>query len=183
MLRVSSGKVKGKKLSVPKGKNVRPTTARVKQSIFDTIYDFENKYVLDIFAGSGALGIESLSRGARHVTFIENDLKVIELLRKNIASCKLEAQYSVIALDYKKAIKKLIKDNKNFDIIFIDPPFGLYDRTSAAELITGVISLLNEGGQIIIEHIKPFEYENSQFLITTKKYGSNFVSFIKHKNG
>ena len=186
MLRVSSGKVKGKKLFVPKGKKVRPTTARVKQSIFDTIYDFENKTVLDIFAGSGALGIESLSRGASHVTFVENDPKVIELLKKNLEGCKLTSQHTIVALDYRKALKKLIKDNKSFDLIFVDPPFGLYEKTKAYELITEVSKLMNEDGQMVIEHTKPLEYEvyeGSEFLISTKKYGSNLVSFIEHNHG
>ncbi|NIP38951.1 MAG: 16S rRNA (guanine(966)-N(2))-methyltransferase RsmD [Candidatus Dadabacteria bacterium] len=182
MLRVSSGKAKGKKLFVPKGKKVRPTTARVKQSIFDTIYDFKNKTVLDIFAGSGALGIESLSRGASHVIFVENDLKVIQLLKKNLESCKLSSQYSILALDYNKAIKKLTKDNRTFDLIFIDPPFGLYETKKAYELIEQAGGLLEQGGIMIIEHTQPLEYENTKFLISTKKYGSNFVSFIEHNN-
>jgi len=182
MLRVSSGKVKGKKLFVLKGKKVRPTTARVKQSIFDTIYDFRDIVVLDIFAGSGALGIESLSRGADHVTFIEQDIKVIELLKKNLDSCNFLSQSSIMALHYSKAIKNLIRNNCYFDLIFIDPPFSLYETKGAHELIEEGISLLKEGGLMILEHTKPLEHENSKTLISTKKYGSNFVSFIKHKH-
>lgn len=184
MLRVSSGKVKGKKLFVPKGQKVRPTTARVKQSIFDTIYDFSNIVVLDIFAGSGALGIESLSRGADHVTFIENDLEVIELLKKNIESCNLASQYSIIPFHYSKAIKNLIKKNCYFDLIFIDPPFSLYETKKAEELIEQGACLLKDGGLMIVEHTKPLEHQNSKFFISTKNYGSNLVSFIKHnENG
>ncbi len=184
MLRISSGKIKGRKLFVPKGKKVRPTTARVKQSIFDTIYDFEGACVLDIFAGSGALGIESLSRGADHVTFIENDSKVIELLKKNLESCNLQSQYSIISLDYSKAIKTLIKKGLSFDLIFIDPPFSLYEVKKAHELIEEVIGLLKEDGVTVIEHTEPLEYQNPKFLISTKKYGSNFVSFIRYsENG
>ncbi len=182
MLRVSSGKAKGKKLVVPKGKKVRPTTARVKQSIFDTIYDFEAKSVLDIFAGSGALGIESLSRGAGHVTFIENDLKVIELLKKNLQSCKLTSQFSIISLHYNKAVNRLIKEKRSFDLIFVDPPFGLYETKKADELIDDITPLLDTGGIMIIEHTKPLENKNTDLLISTKKYGSNLVSFIKHNN-
>lgn len=184
MLRVSSGKVKGKKLIVPKGKKVRPTTARVKQSIFDTIFDFKDSSVLDIFAGSGALGIESLSRGAEHVTFIENDSNVIELLKKNLKSCNLTSQHSIIALHYNKAIKKLKKSGNYFDLIFIDPPFSLYETKKPDELIEEVMNLLKQSGMMIIEHTKSLEHKNSKFLISTKKYGSNFVSFIKHnQNG
>lgn len=184
MLRVSAGKVKGRRLFVPKGKKVRPTTARVKQSIFDTLSDVENLKVLDVFAGSGALGIESLSRGANHCTFIENDPLVIELLKKNLEKCNLTSEFSIIPFHYNKAFNQLRKNNQYFDLMFIDPPFKIYDLKEANILIDEALPLLNENGQIVIEHTKPFEYKNIDILISTKKYGSNLVTFIScKKNG
>jgi 16S rRNA (guanine966-N2)-methyltransferase len=181
MLQISCGKVKGRRLVVPKGKNVRPTTARVKQSIFDTLGDLEQLKVLDVFAGSGALGIESLSRGASHSTFVENDPSVIELLKKNLEKCKFTSEFSIIPLHYNKAFKQLGKNNRQFDLIFIDPPFKIYDFKQANELADEALPLLKEDGRIVIEHTKPLEFNNI-LIVNTKKYGSNFVSFIKNNN-
>lgn len=182
MPRVSTGKAKGRKLSVPGGKKVRPTTGRVKQSIFDTIHDFKDLEVLDIFAGSGALGIEALSRGAKHVTFIEIDPSVIKLIRKNLDTCGFTGQATILSTDYSKGINSLRKKTALFDLIFIDPPFILYERKKADKLIERASQLLSPDGNMIIEHTRPLEELSEDLLISTKKYGSNFVSFIRHND-
>lgn len=178
MLQVQSGLAKGRKLFVPKGTKVRPTTARIKQSIFDTLYDFTNVSVLDVFSGSGALGIESLSRGALHCTFIEKDKSVINMLRKNLENCKLTSKSSILNHDYRKALYILKDKNKFYDYVFIDPPFDLYKNIEAKSLIHDFLITLNINGKMIIEYTVELNMESKNMSIITKKYGSNYVSII-----
>ncbi len=181
MLRIHSGTLKGRKLSVPKGIRVRPTTARIKQSVFDSLNDFEGKTVLDCFAGSGALGIESLSRGASECTFIEKNNDIVKLITRNLQSCSISKNYKIMDIDYNKALNILRKKRTTFDYIFIDPPFELYEKIDVEILISDFTSLLNKYGTIVIEHTRPVKSLSDNLLISEKKYGSNYVSFIRYK--
>ena len=180
MLQVHSGTFKGKKLLVPKGTKVRPTTARVKQSIFDSLTDMQGKTVLDCFAGSGALGIESISRGSAECVFIEKDSKVVKLIIKNLQTCGISSNYNIMNLDYKIALNILQRKKMLFDYIFIDPPFELYKWVNIESLIDSFVKILDREGTIIIEHIKAVESYPSELSVTGKKYGSNYVSFVSH---
>jgi 16S rRNA (guanine966-N2)-methyltransferase len=181
MLQVHSGTFKGRKLYVPKGINVRPTTARIKQSIFDSLSDFNKKTVLDCFAGSGALGIESLSRGAVECVFIEKDINTVKLILKNLENCGISLNYNIMNLDYKKALNILEINNQLFDIIFIDPPFEIYNKLKAESLISDFAKVLSKQGTIIIEHIMPIISVSDKLCISVKKYGSYYVSFVNNK--
>lgn len=181
MLQVHSGTLKGRKLLVPKGTRVRPTTARVKQSVFDSLSEFQGKTVLDCFAGSGALGIESISRGASECVFIEKDSKVVKLIVKNLQTCGISSNYDIMNLDYKKALNILERKKRLFDYIFIDPPFELYESLNVEILMNSFINILNKEGIIVIEHTKAVESPPHDLSISGKKYGSNFVSFVSHK--
>jgi len=115
-MRVLTGKAKGKKLKVPSSKKVRPTTSRVKKSIFDKLGDIEGLKVLDLFAGSGNLGIEALSKNALHVTFVEKDRTTTKLINENIRNCGFENCTKVINSDYEKALKYLKRKKKNLTL-------------------------------------------------------------------
>ena len=148
-MRVISGSARGKKLLCVNGNNVRPTLDRVKESVFNMIaFDIPDSLVLDLFSGSGALGIESLSRGAYHCTFVDNSFNSISVTKANLQSTHLDSLSEVVNSD---SINFLDKCDKKFDIIFIDPPYesDLYEN-SLKKIKKN--NILNEDGFIVLEY-------------------------------
>lgn len=144
-MRVITGTARGRKLNEPKNMDIRPTTDNVKESIFNIVqFDVEGRRVLDLFAGTGQLGIEALSRGAKSVTFVDQSTEAVELCKQNLAHCKLEG--TVVKADSVSFLEKCGK----FDLIFIDPPYesGLMDA-ALKKIIK--FDILSEGGIIICE--------------------------------
>ena len=118
MLRVISGKVRGLKLDTPKNEDVRPTTDRVKESLFNIINPYIiDSNVLDLFAGTGSLGIECLSRGASSAIFVDVSKESINIVKSNIKKARVENESTILNLDFKNAIDRLKIQNKKFDII------------------------------------------------------------------
>lgn len=179
MLQVLTGSVKGRKLRVPKGRTIRPTTSRIKKSIFDTLGDLGDLRVLDIFAGSGGLGIESLSRGASHVTFIERNPKVFKLLRENVASCGFSGEATIICDDYEKAVRGLVNEGCKFDLVFIDPPYSLYKKREVWDFVNLVKDCVSCGSIIVIEHERNLTAETEGFSRLTRSFGGTKVSYFK----
>ncbi len=178
-MRVISGSARGLKLNAPINDDIRPTTDRVKESMFNIIsmhvYD---SVVLDLFSGSGALGIESLSRGAKEAYFCDKSSESIKVLKSNIDKTKFSDRSFIIKDDYKSAIKKLSSQKKKFDIIFVDPPY--YE--SLFEDVLSMIEkykLLSEDGIIIVEHDSKIKINNVGNLSNyrEKKYGITTLSF------
>ncbi|MBE5821228.1 MAG: 16S rRNA (guanine(966)-N(2))-methyltransferase RsmD [Clostridiales bacterium] len=151
-MRIISGQRRGLKLNTLEGENTRPTLDRVKESLFNILMakgvDYEN--ILDLFAGSGNLGLEALSRGGEFAVFCDNSSKACEVIRENIEKCKFSDKSKVLNLEYKKALEKLVNENIKFDIIFLDPPYNKGFGVDAIELISK-FNLLNENGYIILE--------------------------------
>ena len=144
-MRVITGTARGRKLTEPVGMDIRPTTDSVKEAIFNTIqFDIEGRRVLDLFAGTGQLGIEALSRGARECVFVDESSAAIKLVRENLAACKLSA--AVVQTD---SIGYLAHCEP-FDLIFLDPP---YDSTLLDKALSAVIQYdkLAVGGIIVCE--------------------------------
>lgn len=181
-MRVISGKARGLKLNTPKNEDVRPTTDRVKESLFNIInsYVMESS-VLDLFAGTGSLGIECLSRGASKCVFVDNSKESIAIVKSNIKKARVEEQSVVLNLDFKDSINKLSVQKNKFDIIFMDPP---YYKNMFIEAINRINSseLLSEDGILIVEHDTNDEFpENIGILnkIRDKKYGNTTLTFYK----
>ena len=181
-MQVQTGTAKGKKLKLPKTKNVRATTSRIKKSIFDKLGDLDGLKVLDLFSGSGNLGIEALSKNASNVTFVEKQRPVAKILQENIKSCGFEKRSKTLIYDFNKAIKKLIKESRKFDLIFIDPPYDLYNDLDVADLLTSVSCLLNNSGTVVIEHNQLFKFSDPKFVLDTKNYGGTNISFFRSVN-
>ncbi len=179
MLQILTGAVRGKKLRVPKGSKVRPTTSRVKKSIFDTLGDISGLKVLDIFAGSGGLGIESLSRSARHVTFVERDPHVFKVLSENVHRCGFKEQVTLYCSDYRRACEKLRKGGKTYELIFIDPPYPLYNKKKVIDVVSEAKGLLEEGGLIVIEHDHKIDDAVEGCERITKPFGGTHVSYFR----
>ena len=144
-MRVISGTKRGKKLREPDNYDIRPTTDMVKESLFNIIqFDIEGRRVLDLFAGTGQLGIECLSRGAAEVTFVDQSREAVAIVKENLKSCGFEAR--VVQSD---SIAFLGRGEK-FDVILIDPPYATNLVDKALEIINSV-DILTEGGIIMCE--------------------------------
>lgn len=175
-MRVISGKYKGKKLEGFNEFGTRPTMDRVKESVFGCIQNYiKGSTVLDLFAGSGSLGIEALSNGSKSVYFVDNNSILINIIKKNTSG--MNEEIHIIKSDYKDALNSF--KNIKFDIIFLDPPYKSSLINSCIEIIYKN-DLLNENGIIVCE------YENEEInvdiyrLIKYKKYGSKNVKiYIK----
>lgn len=183
-MRVISGKARGKKLISLEGQNTRPTLDRVKEALFNIIqFNIEDKNVLDLFAGSGALGIEALSRGAETATFCDNSYDAIQVIKANIKNTKNEDQSIVINKDYSLALNSLSKQNKKFDIIFLDPPYKADFGMKAINMIIE-LNILAEDGIIILEtddEKRKEEINNIKGIkvFDERKYGRVMLIFIR----
>ena len=179
-MRIISGIFKGKKIFEPKDASTRPLKDLTKESIFNIIVhsnklkiDIKNSFVLDLFSGVGSFGIECISRGAKHVTFIENYNGVLPILKKNLSSLKIDEKYQVIEQNILNGIN--LKSSINtFDIIFLDPP---YKEKNLKKILDNISSekLMKDNGVIIIhrhknekdqfsENLKIIEEKNMEYL-------------------
>ncbi len=124
-LRVIAGKWKGRSLIAPEGTIARPTTDRVKESMFNLIgHHMSGGYVLDLFAGSGALGIEALSRGAGHAVFVDESVRSLHAVRENLKRCRADGDAQVWRADWKKGISRFANEFARAEWVFVDPPYG-----------------------------------------------------------
>lgn len=179
-MKVISGKYKG---SILRGHNLegtRPTMDRVKESLFAMIqFDIEEKTILDLFAGSGNLGIESLSMNAKKVYFVDQNKKAIECIKTNLDNLNIkEREYKLINKDYKKALNILQKEK--FDIIFLDPPYDTNYLKIAIDLITEQ-NLINKDGLIVCEsdNLNKIPFSPNYTSLKSKKYGDKYIVILK----
>lgn len=171
-MNITGGKFKGQKIAVPDEKITRPTLSKVRMSVFNTlqsIIEFEGSSFLDMFSGSGVMALEALSRGFTNVTAIEKHPKAAAVIRSNFS--KFSPAPNLITGDSLKILPKL---NRNFDIIYIDPPYfsGIYE--------TALDAVKNFADIVILEHVIDVEINNFE-LIKQKKYGDKYISFLKIK--
>ncbi|MDR7076403.1 16S rRNA (guanine(966)-N(2))-methyltransferase RsmD [Neobacillus niacini] len=151
-MRVVSGVCKGRALKAVPGNTTRPTTDKVKEALFNMIGPyFDGGAGLDLFAGSGGLGLEALSRGLDKVIFVDRDVKAIQTIHENIQACKMEQKAEVYRNDADRALKALIKREICFDYIFLDPPYKKQQLISLMQKISEN-RLLNNDGYVICEH-------------------------------
>ena len=183
-LRVVAGVQKGRRLKRPVGPGLRPTSARVKEALFSIIADrLPNAQVLDLYAGTGALGLEALSRGAREVVFVENQESSINVLRENIQHCSLTECCSIIAEDVEKFLTNIPSphDTKTFDLVFADPP---YEISNLEPLLSKLDTAqrVAKNGFVVVEHFKktllPLRIGQLQ-QSRQSRYGDTILSFYQ----
>ena len=177
-MRVITGKARGVRLNGFEGQDIRPTTDRVKEAIFSAIqFDIRGRNVLDMFSGTGQLGIEALSRGAAHCTFVDNDKNSLKLIKSNLEKVKFEKNtYSVIEGDSFGFVERT---DRTFDIVLADPPYrmGLIEKTMLA-----VRDRLSENALVVCEHEREAEFEFGDFeLLKRHNYGKISVSIFRRK--
>lgn len=177
-MRIIAGDYKGRRLYAPNDNKIRPTTDKVKEAIFSILNSHVNIYgskVLDLFAGTGNLGLEALSRGAEHCWFSDSSRDSLKLLRENISHCRAEDQATVLAGDFRKVLARLAAP---CDVIFLDPPYNKEMLPECFEQITEY-GLLAEKGVVVAEHRKeevlPDQMANYS-KIKERKYGTVVIS-------
>lgn len=176
-MRVIAGKMRGTNLENPKDRRVRPTTDRIKEDLFNIIMPYiPNSLFLDLFSGSGAIGIEAISRGCKKSIFVDNNMDSFRLIKKNIKKTKCIEQSTVIKKD---AISFVNTTKDKFDVIFLDPPYN-YEKLK--NLIENVVKcdILCKDGILIVEHDKniPLEPVEKLVNIKTKSYSLTSIDFF-----
>ena len=177
-MRVIAGSAKGIRLDAPEGLNTRPTTDKTREAVFGSLqFEIGGASCLDLFAGSGAIGIEALSRGAARCVFVEIDKKAISIIKKNLAASRVSGA-EVLQCGFAQAIPRL---REKFDFIFMDPPYASGFYQQAVDLILEH-DLLAEDGQIIAEHDGTLTL-TGVYELKTKRYGKSHISrFIKEED-
>ena len=176
-MRVTGGVFRSRLLVAPKGLSTRPTTDRVREALFSILGSIDSLRVLDVFAGTGALGLEALSRGARSAVFVESAKPAVASLRKNIEALGVSGQTRVIAKRIENALKELTEER--FDLVLCDPPWD--EVPALGDVLIGLGGLLAEGGVLVLEHAKRTAPPTIRGLrmTDTRKYGDTQVSFFR----
>lgn len=183
-MRIIGGIAKGRELLFPSKSSERPTSNRIKEALFNILPSVEGKVVLDIFCGTGNVGIEALSRGCTAATFIEKDFSLAGTIHKNILRCDLPNNQNVLNMQMDKAIHLLAKRGACFDIIFADPPYEIglvkevWDKLKSG-------TLLSANGIFVLQHSKREEpdwhKDSGLILFGQKKYGDTLLSLLKRQ--
>ncbi len=180
-MRVISGSARGLKIKAPKGLDTRPTIDRIKESLFniiaDDLYDIN---FLDVFSGSGGIGIEALSRGAREAAFIDFSRESVDVISENLKAARLYERAYIIKSDVFAAVSRLGREKRKFDIIFMDPP---YKKGFVEEVLTAIenADILSENGFIIAEQAseEPDILTENFYVFRIKKYNKIKMTFIR----
>ncbi len=183
-MRVIGGALRGKKLKSFRGRRIRPTSDRVKEALFNIIgiRPLEGAAVLDLYAGTGNLGIEALSRGAAKACFVERDRESLKLLRENLYSCMLCDRARIIPMDAGKAIGILEEEGESFDVIFLDPPYGRGLAAKTLEILGG--SAVAARAIIVAEHAYSDRLKDRYgdlVMTDSRRYGDTSLSFFERE--
>jgi len=179
-MKVTGGESRGRTLKAPAGLKTRPTAARVREAVFNILGPPPEDPVLDLFAGSGALGIEALSRGASRAVFVERDGRALSALRRNLQMFNDGSRVTVVAKDVEAALLVLAKSGERFGWVFLDPPY-------AAGVVESVLraigcEILAEGAVVVVEHDKhnvPAESCGTLVRTDIRYYGDTGLSFYR----
>lgn len=180
-MRITGGDVKGRTFHFPSRSHSRPTSDFLREALFNLLGFPEDQLFLDLFAGSGSVGLEALSRKAKRVVFVEKNKSLAGVIRKNIMLCGYSDKSMIVAHDVRIALRDLCAKQYLFDIVFADPPYhqGLISETLR---IMKQYPILNKNGSIILQHSMKEPYgilPDGMILIDQRTYGENILTFIK----
>ncbi|MEY4632703.1 MAG: hypothetical protein RLZ18_75 [Actinomycetota bacterium] len=173
-VRVVAGDLRGRRIEAPVTDATRPTTDKVREAVFNALGSLgvvEGARIVDLFAGTGAMGIEALSRGADHCVFVEKDRAALGVLRSNVKNLDLEARATVVSGD----AEHIAAQQRDVDVLIADPPYGFNDWAS---LLEGV-----EAGLVVLESDRPVGDIAGWDTVREKKYGRTFVAFLQRAEG
>lgn len=183
-MRIITGSAKGAKLKAPPGIDTRPTADRVKESVFNILGDIVvDASVLDVFAGTGNLGLEALSRGAKSAVFIDKSNDCIAIIKENAQRTQLIEHAEIHKNDVLRALDRFVQAGRSFDLVFCDPPYNQGFVQAVLEKLDKQ-PIMTLGGVVVIEHSRhekiTDEWENLQ-LKRTERYGATLMSFLLYK--
>ena len=173
-MRVVAGELRGRRIESPSGDATRPTTDKVREAVFNALGSLgvvEGARVLDLFSGTGAMGIEALSRGADHCTFVERDRSALAVLRENVRTLGVEGRSTIVSGDATSAMVSA----HSADIVIADPPYGFDDWA-------GLLSNVPRGALVILESGAPIGIPSGWECLREKRYGRTFVAFLRVMN-
>ena len=181
-MRIIGGKAKGRILHFPPGSKERPTSDFLREALFNMLGSLEEKTFLDLFAGSGSVGLEAASRGAQRVYFVEKNRNLVEIIKDNIQKCSLDENCSVISADIEHGLSNLFKNKFAADIIFIDPPYNR-NMVEAALNSLNKNQIFKKDVVVVIQHSIKEKFTDSMdsnfYLRDQRKYGDNVLTFLK----
>jgi 16S rRNA (guanine966-N2)-methyltransferase len=181
-VRIVAGAFKGRRLHSPRGRVTRPTADQVRTALMDTLAPWlAGARLLDLFAGAGGVGLEALSRGAGHATFVERDPRAVAALRQNIAGLGLASQARVLPEDARRALQRLTREAEPYHLVFLDPP---YERDLAAPLLAalGAGRLLAPPGIVVTQHFTkrpPAAEAGALRAYRTRRFGETTLTFFR----
>jgi 16S rRNA (guanine966-N2)-methyltransferase len=182
-VRVIAGRYGGRRLKAPRGRSTRPTSDRVREALFSLLADVRDMTVLDLFAGTGALGIEALSRGAAGALFVEHDAPAQQALRANLAALELhEPAARIWRADARQALQTARERDETYDLIFVDPPYGKAQAWER-ELSVALPPLLAPAGRVVVESDRrtPLLLQMSQAeQEQQRRYGDTTITIYRH---
>jgi 16S rRNA (guanine966-N2)-methyltransferase len=173
-MRVVAGSLRGRRLEAPPDRRARPTSDRVREAVFNALESRDalaGSAVVDLFAGTGALGIEALSRGASHATFVEHDARMVAVLRRNLAALALEDRAEVVAGRAERTVEEWAAAGRAFDVALLDPPYAFAGWT---DLLEGLPARL-----AVVESDRPPELAGGWGVVRQKAYGGTLVTIIE----
>jgi 16S rRNA (guanine966-N2)-methyltransferase len=180
-MRVIAGRLGGRRLKAPRGRITRPTSDRVREALFSMLAGVDGASVLDLFAGTGALGIEAISRGARSAVFVERDAAVSKVLRANLDALGIAGELAQLRrVDVLEALQSARARQETYDLVFIDPP---YEQAHAwgPELSAMLPSLLRPDARVVVESDRRAPLELEVALEREKRYGDTSITIHRHQ--
>ncbi len=176
-VRIVAGARRSRRLRVPQGLTVRPTSEMVREAIFNSLGPITGMAVLDLFAGTGAMGLEALSRGAEACVFVEQDRRVAEVLRQNIRDLDYEAESRVVVADYAAALQDIRRSGRRFDLLFIDPPYKMLPEAEVT-LEPLIPPVMHAGGVAVLESERGSHPSLGAVPVFDRVYGDTRVTMV-----
>lgn len=178
-MRIIAGEARGRTLVAPKGMDTRPTLDRVRESLFSILLPYlPDAHVLDLFAGSGALGLEALSRGAASAVFVDKARAAQDAVAHNVAATRMEGRAALLRTDWRTALRRLAGQTRQFDLVFLDPPYQLAE---AGDMLAALrdSGLLADGARVAYEHATDLPPEAPGWVtLDTRRYGETSITFL-----
>jgi 16S rRNA (guanine966-N2)-methyltransferase len=179
-MRVIAGRLGGRRLRSPPGRRTRPTSERVREALFSMLGEVSGARVLDLYAGTGALGIEALSRGAASAVFVERDAAAARVLRENLGALGIgEQEAEVRRGEVLTALRSARRARETYDLLFIDPPYSRA-RDWQAELAAGIPPLLAPGARVVVESGRRAQLELPIAVERERRYGDTSITIHRH---
>lgn len=182
-MRIIAGEARGRRIEAPAGRNTRPTLDRIRENMFNILQaDIPESRILDLFAGSGALSLEAISRGAASAVLVDTDRKANLIQKQNAESLRFEDRTRLYCCDWTQAVRTLQEEGQKFDIVFLDPPYAMTDLRT---VFTSLIPLMEKEAIIVLEHeagktvTVPPEFE----IIKDRSWGFCAVTVYRHAEG